>query len=565
MKKILGKRNSRKWILMVMLTAVVGTTVISFKNKDFEIVKNLDIFYTLFREVNLFYVDETDPEKLVEKSIEGMLETLDPYTTFIPESEMDDFKFMTTGKYGGIGALIRRNDHYTVITDPYEGFPAQKAGLKAGDVIIEIDGVSILDKSAQDVSELLKGTPNTEVNLLIERPGEEEEITKTIVRERISISGVPYYGTLNDETGYIRISNFTQNVHEDVKEAVKQLKNEGVKGLVIDLRNNPGGLLIEAVEIANLFVPKGQEIVSTKGKVKQWDNVYKTQNEPLDTIIPLTVLVSRGSASASEIVAGALQDLDRAVIIGQKTFGKGLVQTTRPLSYNAQLKVTTAKYYIPSGRCIQALDYKHRNEDGSVGYVPDSLKSEFQTKAGRKVYDGGGIVPDIEMEQEQLSNIAISLYTKSLIFDYATEYAIEHETIPAISEFKITKDIYDDFKEFLSDKDYDYETKSDENLKELIESAKREKYYEKAKEEFEKLELKLAHDKEKDLETFKDDISKYIREEIVGRYHYQKGEIRASIDNDETVFKAVEILKENESYKSILDGSYNNYAAMVIK
>ena len=555
--------NSKKWI--IMLTAVVTTTFLSFKSRDFEIVKNLDIFYTLFREVNLFYVDETNPEKLVEKSIEGMLETLDPYTTYIPESEMEDFKFMTTGKYGGIGALIRRNDHFTVITDPYKDFPADKAGLKAGDVIIEIDGQSIKDKSAQEVSELLKGTPNTEVNLLIERPGSDEKIKKTIAREKISISGVPYYGKLDDKTGYIRISNFTQNVNEDVKNAVVDLKDRGVEGIVIDLRNNPGGLLIEAVEIANLFVPKGQEIVSTRGKVKQWDNVYKTQNQPLDTIIPLTVLVSRGSASASEIVAGALQDLDRAVIIGQKTFGKGLVQTTRPLSYNAQLKVTTAKYYIPSGRCIQALDYTHRNEDGSEGYVPDSLISEFETNAGRKVYDGGGVAPDVKTEQEQISNIAISLYTKSLIFDYATQYAIKHETIPAISEFEITTELYNDFKNFLSDKDYDYETNSDENLKALIESAKREKYYEKAKEEFEELELKLAHDKEKDLETFKDDIKKYLKDEIVGRYYYQDGRIRASIDNDETVFKAVEILQNKESYKSILDGSYNNYAAMVIK
>ncbi len=565
MKKTFAKGKTKKIIFGIILTTVIGTTIFSFTNKDFEIVKNLDIFYTLFREVNLFYVDETNPEDLVEKSIEGMLETLDPYTTYIPESEMDDFKFMTTGKYGGIGALIRRNEHYTVITDPYRGFPADKAGLKAGDVIIEIDGQSIKDKSADDVSELLKGNPNTEVKLSIERPGVKENLEKTILREKISISGVPYYGKLNDKIGYIRISSFTQNVNEDVKNAVISLKNQGVESLVLDLRNNPGGLLIEAVEIANLFVPKGQEIVSTRGKVKQWDNVYKTQNEPLDTTIPLAVLVSRGSASASEIVTGALQDLDRAVIIGQKTFGKGLVQTTRPLSYNAQLKVTTAKYYIPSGRCIQALDYTHRNEDGSVGYVPDSLISEFNTKAGRKVYDGGGIAPDIKMEQNQLSNIAISLYIKNLFFDYGTQYAINHESIPSISEFQITNEIYDDFKNFLRDKDYDYETSSDENLKELIESAKREKYYEKAKEEFEKLEIKLAHDKEKDLETFQDDIKEYLREEIVGRYYYQDGRIQASIDNNETVFKAVEILSASNDYNSILDGSYNNNSAMVIK
>lgn len=559
--KINGIRDMKvkKWVIISVLLATFSIGLVSFTNNDdFKIVKNLDIFYTLFRELNLFYVDTIDPEDLIEEGINGMLESLDPYTTYIPESEMDDFKFMTTGQYGGIGALIRKSDAFTVISDPYRGFPADKSGLKAGDVIVEIDGTSIKGKNVQDVSEMLKGPPNTSLKLLIERPGNDEKLKIEVIREKITISSVPYYGMLNESTGYIRITNFTKNVSKDVKQAFLELKNDrGAEKIVLDLRSNPGGLLIEAVNIANLFVDKGQEIVSTRGKVKHWDNVYKTQHEPLDTEIPLVVLVNRSSASASEIVAGALQDLDRAVIIGQKTFGKGLVQTTRPLSYNTQLKVTTAKYYIPSGRCIQALDYAHRNEDGSVGYIPDSLISEFETKNGRTVYDGGGITPDIVVEPEQLSKIAISLYTKNLIFDYATLYAAEHDTIAAIDSYTFTDSDYEDFKSFLQDKDYDYETRSDENLKKLIKSAKAEKYFSNAIEEFEALEKKLAHDKEKDLRTFNEEIKDLLEEEIIGRYYYREGKVEASIDEDPQVIKALETINNEDGYQAILSGSYS--------
>lgn len=537
--------------------AAISVGLLSFKNNDdFKIVKNLDIFYTLFRELSLFYVDETDPEDLINEGIDGMLESLDPYTTFIPESDMDDFKFMTTGEYGGIGALIRKGENYTVISEPYVGFPANKAGLKAGDIIKKIDGTSIKGKSVQQVSELLKGAPNTELKLLIERPGMDEPLEKEVIRERITISGVPYFGMLNDNTGYIRITSFTQNVSKDVKEALIKLKNDhDAEKIVLDLRSNPGGLLIEAVHTANLFVKKGQEIVSTKGKVKHWDNVYRTQHNPIDTLVPLVVLVNRSSASASEIVAGALQDLDRAVVVGQRTFGKGLVQTTRPLSYNSQLKVTTAKYYIPSGRCIQALDYTHRNEDGSVGHIPDSLISKFTTKNGRTVYDGGGIRPDIEVEPDQLSKIAISLYTKNLIFDFATLFAVKHDSIAAADEFELTDKQYDAFTKFLKNKDYDYQTRSDENLKKLIQSAKAEKYYSRAEEEFEALEKKLAHDKEKDLQTFSEEIKDLLEEEIVGRYYHQKGKVQAAIDDDPQVAQAKDILENINDYHAILDGS----------
>ena len=368
------------------ITLLISLSVISysFVDQDFKILKNLDIYYTLFRELNLFYVDNTDPDKLVKASIDGMLETLDPYTVYIPESEMDDYKFMTTGEYAGIGALIRKNGNYTTISETYEGHPAYKAGLKVGDIIQEIDGKSIFNKSSSDVSDLLKGDVNTPIELTIQRPGTNKLFKKVLIREKIAVHNVPYYGMVRGNTGYIKLTTFTTDAHFEVKNALISLKEQGAKSIILDLRSNPGGLLMEAVDISNLFIPKDQEIVSTKGKVKEFDNTYVTKNQPVDDKIPLAILVNHNSASASEIVAGSLQDLDRALIIGQKTFGKGLVQTTRQLSYNAQLKVTTAKYYIPSGRCIQALDYSHRLSNGDVNNFPDSLITKFKTKNGRR-------------------------------------------------------------------------------------------------------------------------------------------------------------------------------------
>lgn len=555
MKKM--KTKKLKLVVLTFLVGVIATVFVAFKDSNFEIAKNLDIYYTLFRELNLYYVDETDPGDMIKTSIDKMLESLDPYTVYIPESKMEDYNFMTTGQYGGIGALIRKSEDYIVITDPYEGFPADKSGLKAGDMILEIDGVDLKGKDSSDVSELLKGQPNTEIKLKIKRPGEKKEFEKVIKREKIQIYNVPFYGLLEDSIGYIRLSNFTSKAGKEVKEALLDLKdNKGAKSIILDLRGNPGGLLIESVNISNLFVEKGQEIVSTKGKVKQWDRTYNAMFEPVDTTIPLAVLVNRGSASASEIVSGAMQDLDRAVIVGTRTFGKGLVQTTRPLSYNSKLKVTTAKYYIPSGRCIQALDYSHRNEDGSVGTIPDSLISEFKTKNNRLVYDGGGISPDIKTEQPHLSKIAISLLMKSLIFDYATQYVIENESIDAVENFVFTDEDYDKFIAFLSDKDFDYSTKSESSLDDLIEQAKKEKYYQLVEDEFSVLKDKLAHDKNKDLLTFKDEIKELLAEEIVGRYYYTKGKIQYSLQFDPEVKKAVEILNSPETYASILNGTY---------
>ena len=548
--------RTKKAAIVVVGIFAFAISFYSFKqdDKNFQIAKNLDIYYTLFRELNLFYVDDVDPTKLVKTSIDKMLESLDPYTNFIPEDDIEDFRFMTTGEYAGIGALISKQKGKILIAEPYEGFPAQKSGLKAGDVLLEVAGKSTEKLSTEDVSALLKGPANKAVVVKVQRYGQKKPMDVEIMREKIQIDPVPYYGMLDNETGYIRLSNFTENCTERVKMALIELKEKhGAKTLVLDLRSNPGGLLIEAVRIANLFVPKGQEIVSTRGKVKQWDKVYTATESPIDTIMPIAVLVNRGSASASEIVAGAIQDLDRGMIIGTRTFGKGLVQTTRDLSYNAKLKITTAKYYIPSGRCIQALDYTHRNEDGSVGIVPDSLISKFKTKKGRVVFDGGGVAPDLTVEDETLSNLASNLVTGSLIFDFATYYNSKTEKIASPEEFVITPEIYADFIQFVKGQDFKYESKTESELDNLLEVAKREKYYDISKDEFENLKLKLGHNLDQDLEHFKKEISELLADEIVSRYYYQKGAIKAALRDDSDVSKALDILHKPDGYAAIFD------------
>lgn len=528
----------------------------SYADSYFEISKNLDIFITLFKELNLYYVDETQPGDLVEKGIDGMLQSLDPYTTFIPESDIEDYRFMTTGQYGGIGAMIRKKDSLVIVAEPYEDFPAMKAGLLAGDVILEVNGKSTEGKSTSDISAVLKGQPQTEVKVKIKRYGEEKPFDVTILREEIQIKSVPYSGMLNDEVGYVNLSSFTDNCSQDVRKAVEDLKAEGMQKLVLDLRGNPGGLLKEAVALSNLFVPKGELIVSTKGKVKEWNKDYKATQQPLDKEMPLAVLVNSGSASASEIVSGVIQDLDRGVILGQRTFGKGLVQTTRPLSYSSQLKVTTAKYYIPSGRCIQALDYSNRNEDGSVGKVPDSLITQYETQAGRPVFDGGGINPDIELEPRKLSDVAFNLGLKMLYFDFATEYYHKNPEAPAVTEFRITDTLYDEFKRWLEDKEFDYTTDSEKMLKRLKDVAEDEQYFERIETEYDALLDQVKHNKVHDLEAFKDEVQELLRAELVSRYHYQKGRIEAMLEDDPEVKKALEILADKAEYQRILsDGS----------
>ena len=549
--------RKKKVLIAGALIGILSIVFVSFDDQDFEIVKNLDIYYTLFRELNLFYVDETDPGDLVKKSIDEMLKSLDPYTVYIPESKIEDYRFMTTGQYGGIGALIRKSGDYVAIAEPYENFPAVKAGLRAGDIIIMIDGNSTKEKSTRAISEILKGQPNTDLTLTIERPGTEKPFDVKITRQKIQINSVPYYGMLTNEIGYILLANFTEKAGKDVKSALIELKEEhGAKSVVLDLRGNPGGLLLEAVHICNLFIKKGTEVVSTKGKAKQWDRVYKTMFSSVDTEIPVVIIVNRGSASASEIVSGTLQDLDRGVVIGQKTFGKGLVQTTRALSYNAKLKVTTAKYYIPSGRCIQALDYAHRNEDGSVGKVPDSLITKFSTLNGREVYDGGGIIPDIKVEPLSPSNITVSLANKNLLFDYVTKYRNENDSIISPDKFVFTEEDYKYFKQYLADKHYDYVSKSEESIEDFEKKAKKEKCYDEIAFLVDSIKMKLVKEKENDIDKFSEEIKELLSEEIVSRYYYQKGRIEASLDFDKEIEKAIEILEDPFVYASILEGTY---------
>jgi carboxyl-terminal processing protease len=549
-------KEIKKINILIIMLIIVSFSFFAFNEKDFEITKNLDIFVTLFREIDMLYVDNKSPEELINAGIEGMLESLDPYTTFIPEANTDEIKLMTTGQYGGIGALIRQGGKFTIISESYDGFPAQKADLHPGDTIVSINGTSTNGKTVSDVSQMLKGNPNTEIILKLRRIGIKDTIEKKFLREKITIKNVPYFGMVKDNIGYIRLGSFTANASIEVKNAFQNLKRNGAKSVILDLRGNPGGLLNEAVDIVNIWVNKGQEIVSTRGKAKQWDNIYKTDKSPEDTIMPIAVLVNRGSASASEIVAGSLQDLDRAIIIGQRTFGKGLVQTNRPLSYNTHLKITTAKYYIPSGRCIQALDYAHRNEDGSVGHIPDSLISEFKTKNKRLVYDGGGINPDILIDMPIPASITYKLYTENLIFDFATLYASKYDSIDSPEKFEIDEDTYNHFIEFLKDKDYDYTTLSNEKLNDLIEASKGEGYYTLAQSEIESLREKFKADKSKDLQLFKKEIKNLLREEIVGRYYYQKGSLISNLRNDIQLDKAVEILKNPETVASILHGVY---------
>jgi len=549
--KSVNKKRIGIWLGAILAVAVLFTAF-NRDEKLFQIDKNLDIYYTLIRELNLFYVDEINPNELVKTSIDQMLESLDPYTTYIPESDMEDFRFMTTGEYAGIGALIGKHGDEIIVSEPYEGFPAQKTGLKAGDIFLEVAGKSTKDMNTEDVSNLLKGPANQIVKVKIQRPGEKKPRDFEILREQIQIDAVPYYGMLDKQTGYIRLSNFTANCGDEVRQIVKELRDKhAAKSLILDLRSNPGGLLNEAVDIVNIFVPKGVEVVSTKGKVKQWDKTYFATESPVDTVMPLAVLVNRGSASASEIVSGALQDLDRAVIIGTRTFGKGLVQTTRDLSYNTKLKVTTAKYYIPSGRCIQALDYSHRNEDGSVGVVPDSLISEFSTKKGRKVYDGGGVTPDVKIDLDSISRLSINLVQDFMLFDFATQYANQTESIPQPEEFSITNAIFSQFKAYVKERKFDYESETEKALDKLEEVAKAEKYYEIAQAQFDELKGKLEHELDKDLDQSQVEIKELLTDEIVSRYYYQKGAIRASLKTDKGIAKALKVVNSPSNLNSL--------------
>jgi len=543
--------------LFVLVLAALLPLAFTQTNNYFEISKNLDIYASLYKELNTYYVDEVQPSDLMRQGIDGMLNSLDPYTSYISESEIEGYRMQTTGKYGGIGALVRKVGRYITISEPYEGFAANKAGLLAGDKVVVIDGINVMDKETDDISKLLKGQAGTNVTLTVLRmqaDGTEKEMDVVVTREDIKIKNVPYYGMINPETGFIRLSNFTDDAGKEVRDALDELKNNnpGMKGVVLDLRGNPGGLLAEAVNVSNVFVDKNQPIVSTKGKAQDWDKTFKTLNNGVDLNIPVAVLINRGSASASEIVAGSLQDLDRGVVIGQQSFGKGLVQTTRNLPYNTKLKITTAKYYTPSGRCIQALDYAHKDANGIAAKTPDSLKVAFKTVGGRTVYDGAGIDPDIVVETKPMSKITISLVSKNHIFNYATLYRAKNPTIAPAKDFRLTDKEYQDFIAYLSDKEYDYSTKSEELIKELEATTKDEKYYEAISAELATLKQRVKHDKANDLVKHKDEVKKMLEDEIVSRYYYATGRILLGFNYDEDVKAALKVLGSNAEYRKLL-------------
>lgn len=551
--------NKKAFLLLLLTSSIFCTaSVLGAEKKqserNFEITKHLDIYNSLFRELDLSYVDSIKPQKLITQSINDMLESLDPYTTYIPEEDSKDFKFMITGEYGGVGSIISQNkEKEIIISEPYEGMPAEKEGLRAGDKIVEVDGIKLKGKTVSDVSDLLKGTPGTSVKVSLERMGEKSLIVKHITRQKIQINPVSYYGVVGNKVGYILLNQFTDKSAEEVKKAIFDLKNnQHVESIVLDLRNNPGGLLDQAVSITNYFLPKGLDILATKGKVKQWDVTYKTTEDPILADMPLCVLVNNNSASASEIVSGALQDMDRGVVIGTRTFGKGLVQSNKEISYKGMLKVTTAKYYTPSGRCIQAIDYAHRGEDGELTKVPDSLMHEFKTKGGRTVKDGGGIMPDIEVKNEQNMNISYYLYTQNMMFDFATEYANRNKKVASPEEFKLTDKDFQDFKDFLKKRNFTYKLKSAEALAKVKELFDYEGYGDIAKEEYAALEKKLAVNIDRDIDLFKKDIEDLMAAEILKRYYYQKGAIRYNLLSDPELKKAVAVLGDKAQYSQLL-------------
>ena len=559
-------RKNGKLVSILIGGLLLGGIFFGFQKTDdrnFQIVKSLDVFNSVFKELDMFYVDSIDPKEVVEYGIRAMLAKTDPYTEYYPEED-NTLKEMTTGKFGGIGSVIR---YYSprkrvAIIEPSEGHPAAEAGLKAGDIILEINGKEMLQENRTPnemtsyVSDHLRGEPGTLCIIKVERPTSDSTYVPMefkITRGTIRTNPVPYYGMLNDSIGFIYISTFSvEGCSKEVKRALIELKQQGATSLVLDVRSNGGGLLSEAVEVVNFFVPKGLEIVKTKGKFKQMDHAYRTTNEPIDLDIPLAVLVDGGTASAAEILSGSLQDLDRAVIIGNRTYGKGLVQTLRELPYNSSMKITTAKYYIPSGRCVQAIDYSKRNADGSIARTPDSLTNVFHTAAGREVRDGGGIRPDMEVKVDKTPNILYYLVNEDMIFDYATQYVIQHPTIAKVEDFQLTDADYADFKAMLKKRDFTYDRQSEEVLKKLKEFAEFEGYMENAKEEFAALEKKLQHNLDLELDRFAKDIKPLITEEIVKRYYFEKGAVQETLKEDIGLEKAMEILQKPEEYKKVL-------------
>jgi carboxyl-terminal processing protease len=534
------QKIKRPLLIWVSALLLVGG-IVAFQTKNdrlFAIAKSIDIFASLIRELDTYYVDQIDPEQLLTVGIQAMLEELDPYTEYIPEEESDDFRMLTTGEYAGVGALIGNRGEGNIVIMPYTGFPAQNGGMRIGDLLLKVDSISVLKKTTGEVSELLKGPANTGVTVTVKRG--EDTLRFSLNRKKISLKNVPFYGKLDEKTGYIKLSDFTTNASAEVRNALVSLKAQGATQLVLDLRDNPGGLINEAVEIVNLFIPKGKEVVKTIGKLQQVNYTYKTTKTPVDTKIEIIVLINERSASAAEIVAGALQDYDRAVLLGQKSFGKGLVQTTLPLSFNSQIKVTTAKYYIPSGRCIQAIDYAKSREDGSAGTVPDSLRKAFKTANGRVVLDGAGIEPDEKVTEKGYAPISYTLVAGNHVFDYATTYFYKHPTLASPSAYQVTEEVYADFKKFLEGKEYDYTTYSEKSVQDMEKYLAKESYFDEVKDQLEQIKSRVNHSKENDLDTHQKEIKKILSEEIVSRYYFQEGMIEAGLQGD----PVIELAKE---------------------
>lgn len=542
--------------IIYLLSVVTLITLFAFgkpAERYFEIAKNLDIFATLFKEVNALYVDDVNPNKLVRTGIDAMLNSLDPYTNYIPEDEVETYRTLNTGQYGGIGAITREIGKRTVVTMIMEGYGAQKNGLKIGDEILKIDDIDLARLTREESGQLMKGQVGTPVSLTVKRPGVDVPIKIDFKREKIKVNNVPYSGMMGEDVAYIQLSDFTPDAGKEVRNALIALKEKGAKSVILDLRGNPGGLLMEAVNITNIFIPKGKLVVSTKGKIPENNLSYETLNAATDVEIPLVVLISRGSASASEIVAGSIQDYDRGVVLGEKSFGKGLVQVNRPLSYNSQLKVTTAKYYTATGRCIQVLDYAHRREDGSVGSIPDSLKRAFKTMAGRTVYDGGGIDPDVKVASQETHLLAQVLFEKGLIFDFVTQYILKHPEAGNSRDFTLSNEGYQEFVNWMKDKNYSYKSPVEYELEQFIDEAKREKYYGDLKQQIEQINHRIAESKKNELMLYKDEIKILLEEEIVGRQFLERGSIEVGFKYDQDIKKAIELLHNAPQYKKILN------------
>ncbi len=546
----MGLKRNIYAAMVGLLAAVSPTSVLA--NKNAEVSRNLEIYSTLLRELDMFYVDTFSVEKTVETGIDAMLNKIDPYTMYIPEREMDDLKFMTTGTYAGVGSVISQRDSFVVIQEVYENSPSHKYGLKAGDVILSVDGEKAVGSTTSDVSKKLRGVAGTSVKVVVKRA--DKEVTLNIVRDNITISSVNLAKNIGDNIGYIHLTGFTTGTADQFKTELKRLKQSGIKGLIIDLRSNPGGILSEAVDIVGCFVEKGTKVVYTKSKVKEWDETFSTTKDPVDLDIPIVVMVNGESASAAEIVSGALQDLDRAVILGERTYGKGLVQTSRSLPFGGSLKLTISKYHIPSGRCIQAIDYARTREQGKKFVIPDSLTHEFKTKKGRIVKDGCGVMPDTVYTGDSIpAQIVYQLFVKNIIFDYCTKWASEHPTIPSVSEFKFTD--WQDFKNFVVSKDFSYKTDKEKLFDALVEKAKKDSTYEAAKQQYDALQMALFRCQDEELDNNKEEIIRLISTDLAQRYYFQKGASEENLKYDKETKRASDILRDRKAYDSILSTS----------